>query len=397
MSELAIDGGVPIRQRLLPYGRQSVDDDDVNAVIRVLRSDWLTTGPELEEFERAFAGFVGAREAVAVNNGTAALGAAMFALGIGPGDEVIVPTMTFVATANAVLHLGATPVLADVDAATLLLDPDAVERLITTRTRAVLAVDFAGQPADYRRLAALARRHGVALVADAAHALGATDHGRQVGSIADLSAFSLHPVKHITAGEGGVVTTDDPVFASRARLFRNHGITTDHRERTGVGGWSYEMVELGHNLRITDFQCALAQSQLCKLPAWLDARRDIARRYDEALLGVEGVEPLSTRPAVKHAYHLYIVKLAPDRLRVNRDTVLEALRAEGIGVNVHYIPVHFHAYYQRQLGAALGPLPRAEAAFGQILSLPIFHGMTDLDQSDVIGAIEKVLSAYRNA
>ena len=251
---LAIDGGTPIRRTRLPYGRQWLDEDDIAAVGEVLHSDWLTTGPKVGDFEQAFAGFVGAKEAVTVCNGTAALHAAMYAVGIGPGDEVIVPPMTFAATANCVVFQGGTPIFADVNSDTLLLDPAQVESRITPRTKAVIAVDYTGQPCDYDALRTIADRHGLTLVADACHALGASYKGRPVGSLADLSTFSFHPVKHITTGEGGMITTGDPELARRMRVFRNHGITTDHRQREKQGSWFYEMVDLGYNYRLTDVQ-----------------------------------------------------------------------------------------------------------------------------------------------
>ena len=393
--ELAIRGGAPVRQTMLPYGRQWLDGDDVEAVVRVLRSDWLTTGPKVGEFEHAFAGFVGAREAVAVSNGTAALHAAMYALGIGPGDEVIVPPITFSATANCVVFQGGTPVFADVDAETLLLDPAQAKASLTPRTKAILAVDYAGQACDYDSLQAIADRHGLALVDDACHALGGAYKGRPVGTLADLSTFSLHPVKHITTGEGGVITTNPPELAARMRVFRNHGITSDHRQRAAQGSWFYEMVDLGYNYRLTDIQCALGMSQLRKLPGWVARRQAIASRYDAAFAEIPPIEPLALRDDVSHAYHLYVIRAKLDRLRADRATLFQALRAEGIGVNVHYIPVHLHPFYRQRFGTGPGLCPTAEAAYQEILSLPIFPRMSEADVSDVITAVHKVVEAYR--
>lgn len=277
---------------MIPYGRHFVEEDDIAGVVEVLRSDWLTTGPKVEHFERAFADLVSAKYAVAVSSGTAALHAAMFALGIGPGDEVIVPAMTFAATANCVVFQGGTPVFADVDPETLLIDPLSVSDRITPKTKAIIAVDYAGQPCDYDALEAVAEGHNLTLVADACHSLGARYKERPAGSLASLSAFSFHPVKHITTGEGGMIATDDPKLAERMRIFRNHGITTDHRQREKQGSWFYEMQELGYNYRITDFQCALGISQLRKLPGWIALRREIAIRYDEAFRSFARVEPL---------------------------------------------------------------------------------------------------------
>jgi perosamine synthetase len=394
ITDLAIRGGRPVRDRLLSYGRQWIDDDDVAAVVAVLRSDMLTTGPRVAEFERAFAAAVGAREAVAVSNGTAALHAAVFALGLGPGHEVIVPPMTFAATANCVAFQGATPVFVDVAPDTLLIDPARVAEKITPRTRAIIAVDYTGQPCDYDGLAEIARPRRLALVADACHALGASDRGRPAGVLADLNVFSFHPVKHITTGEGGMVTTSDPQLAERMRRFRNHGITHDHRQREERQSWFYEIIELGYNYRLTDIQCALGLSQLHKLSGWIARRRHIAGRYNEAFADLPAVRPLSVRPGVGHAYHLYVVQLDPDRLTAGRDQVFAALRAEGIGVNVHYIPTHLHPYYRHHHGTGPGLCPVAEQAYERILSLPLFPRMTDADVDDVIAAVTKVTTAY---
>jgi len=395
MSSLAIDGGTPVRRRLLPYGHQWLDETDIATVMGVLRSDWLTTGPKVEEFEHAVAETAGTKEAVAVSSGTAALHAVMFALGISPGDEVIAPAMTFAATANCVAYQGGIPVFADVDAETLLFDPTQVEMKVTPRTRAVIAVDYTGQPCDYDALRDVARKHKLALVADACHALGGSYKGRPVGSLADLSTFSFHPVKHITTGEGGMVTTDDSELARRMRIFRNHGITTDHRQRQEQGSWFYEMVELGYNYRMTDFQCALGLSQLSKLPAWIARRREIARAYDRAFADLPEVKPLRVRPGVGHAYHLYVVQLQLERLKVDRTRIFAALRAENIGVNVHYIPVHMHPFYRQHFGTGPGNCPVAERAYERLLSLPLFPAMSDGDAADVGEALRKVIGGYR--
>jgi perosamine synthetase len=371
---------------MIPYGRQSIDDEDVKAVAEVLRSDWLTTGPAVERFERAIADFTGARHAVAVSSGTAALHAAVQALDIGPGDEVIVPPMTFVATANAVVFQGGTPVFADVDPGTLLLDPAEVERTITPRTKAVIAVDYAGQPCDYDRLRAITDRHGLALVADACHALGAEYKGCRSGTLASLSAFSFHPVKHITTGEGGMVTTDDAGLAQRLRCFRNHGIGTDHRQRSEAGSWYYEMEELGYNYRLSDIQCGLGTSQLRKLPGWIARRREIAAAYDTAFESLP-LTPLDVRPEISHARHLYVVKVAKE---VDRNAVFQELRGAGIGVNVHYIPVHLHPFYRRRFGTGPGLCPQAERAYERLLSLPLYPRMQNADVDAVITAVGKV-------
>ena len=377
----------PSRANLLPYGRQTIEEDDLGAVHVVLRSDWLTTGPKVAEFERLVADHVGVREAVAVSSGTAALHAAMHALGLTAGDEVIVPAITFAATANAAVYVGARPVFADVLRDNLLIDPRSVAERITPRTRAIVAVDYAGHPCDYDALQALAARHRLPLVVDACHALGGAYRGRPVGSFGVMNVFSFHPVKHITTAEGGMVTTDDPALAERMRRFRNHGIATDHRQREKTGSWFYEMTELGFNYRLSDLQCALGISQFRKLSGWIERRREIARMYDEAFAGLPAVRPLQTAPDVGHAYHLYVVRVSDDRARVFAD-----LRREKIGVNVHYVPVHLHPYYQQQFGTGRGLCPVAEHAYEEIISLPMFAGMSAGDVHDVVAAVRHVVN-----
>lgn len=394
MADLAIKGGPPVRSTMLPYGRQSLGEDDIQAVVGSLRSGWLTTGPKVPEFEEAFAKTVGARFAVAVSSGTAALHAAAFAAGIGQADEVITTPMTFAATANCVRYQGGMVVFADVREDTLNLDPAKVEALVTPKTKAIITVDFAGQPSDMDDLNALASRHGLTVIEDAAHALGATYRGRQVGALADLTTFSLHPVKHITTGEGGMVTTDDPGMAARLRMFRTHGITTEFRQRETEGSWFYEMTELGYNYRLTDFQSALGLSQLSKLEKWVARRRAIAARYTTAFAAVPEIESPAVLQDRESAWHLYVIRLNLDRLRVGRSELFRALRAENIGVNVHYIPVPWHPYYQ-SLGHKKGEWPVAEGAYERMISLPIFPGMTDRDVEDVIAAAEKVIAHFR--
>jgi perosamine synthetase len=393
MPRLAIDGGTPVRANLLPYGRQAVDQEDIEAVTAVLRSDWLTTGPKVAEFEAAWARVAGTPHAVAVSSGTAALHAAAFAAGIGPGDEVIVPALTFAASANCVLYQGGRPVFVDVQAGTLNIDPAAVEAAITPRTRAIVAVDYAGQPADLDELRSIAARHSLWLIEDAAHAIGATYKGQAVGSISDLTTFSTHPVKHVTTGEGGLITTADETVAQRLRWFRNHGVTTDHRQRAEKGGWFYEMIDLGYNYRLPDINCALGLSQLRKLEPWLVRRRAIAASYGRAFAGLPAVRPLEVRPGREPAWHIYPILLEPDRLCQDRARVFAALRAENIGVNVHYIPVYWHPYYQK-LGYRRGLCPAAESAYERLITLPLFATMSDQDVEDVVAAVSKVVEAY---
>ncbi len=392
---LAINGGSPVRATFLPYGRQSVDETDIQAVVEVLRSDWLTTGPKVAEFEEAFATRVGASHAVSFSSGTAALHAAAFATGLKPGDEAITTPLTFAATANCVLYQGATPVFADVCGDTLNVDCEQVEKKISAKTRAILPVDYAGHPTDLTPIVEIARRHNLVVIEDACHALGAEYGGRRVGSIADMTVFSFHPVKHITTGEGGMVATNDAEFAETLRRFRNHGISSDARQRQSAGQWHYEMVLLGFNYRLPDIVCALGIQQLKKLDRNLARRREIAARYTEAFRETPGVIPPAVRAEVNPAWHLYPIRLDLEKLTANRAEVFRALRAENIGVNVHYIPVHLHPYYRERFGYKGGEFPVAEDAYERLISLPMFHGMSDQDIDDVVKAVSKIAAHFR--
>lgn len=394
-SKLAVDGGPPVRETMLPYGHQSVNEADVRAVAEVLRSDWLTMGPKVREFEERVAGYVGAADAVAVNSGTAALHAAVFAVGVGPGDEVITSPLTFAASANCVLYVGGRPVFADICADTLNIDPSDVARKITARTKAIIAVDFAGQPCDYGEIRKLAAQHRLTVVEDAAHALGAEYDGLPVGGQNELTTFSFHPVKQMTTGEGGMVTTNDLTLAERMRSFRSHGITTDFRQRAEQGSWYYEMTALGYNYRLPDASCALGLAQMDRLQEWVARRREIALRYTEAFAEMPEVDVQQVLVDVKPAWHLYVIALNLAMLRLGREAVYSALRAENIGVNVHYIPVYWHPYYQK-LGYVRGLCPNAEAAYERLLSLPMYPAMLDDDVEDVIRAVDKVIAEYRD-
>src|SRR5712692_340068 len=368
LETLAMHGGKPVRERLLPYGRQSLDEADVQAVVEVLRSDWLTTGPKIAEFEERFAEWVGARHAVSFSSGTAALHGAAFTAGLGPGDEAITTPMTFCATANCILYQGATPVFADVSADTLNLDPNEVSKKTSSKTKAIIAVDYAGHPVALDELGQLAKAQvkRALLIEDASHALGAEYRGKRAGSIADMTVFSFHPVKHLTTGEGGMVAANDARLAETLRRFRNHGISSEARQRQESGQWFYEMVLLGFNYRLTDIACALGLSQLEKLAANLARRREIAAQYAEAFRDL---------PAM------------------GRREIFRALRAENIGVNVHYIPVHQHPYYRERFKSKEG-YPVAEDAYERLISLPMFHSMTAQDVEDVIHALGKVVTCF---
>ena len=372
----------------IPYGRQSIDDDDVAAVEEVLRSDFLTTGPAVGAFEAALCHVTGARHAAALNSGTSALHAMYFGLGIRPGDEIVTAPLTFAATANAALYLGASVRFADVDPGTGLLEPSCVEQQVTERTRAIVAVDYAGQPADYDALRPMADRHGLALLADAAHSLGAADDGRPVGTLADASMLSFHPVKPITTAEGGAVVTDDPEVDDRVRRFRTHGMVyeTSHLERPDEGPWFHEQHDLGFNYRLTDVQAALGRSQLRHLNAFIARRREIAARYDEAFRDLDGIETPVVRDGAQPGWHLYVVLVRDAR---RRRAFFERLREMELWVQVHYIPVYLHPFYRR-LGYEPGLCPVAEDRYDRSVSLPIFPRLTD-DEVDRV--IERVRSA----
>jgi len=379
-------------QSFIPYGRQLIEDDDIEAVVAVLRGDWLTTGPTVGRFEAAFAAYTGAAHAIAVSNGTAALHLAAIAAGLGPGDEVIVPALTFAASANCARYVGAKVVFADVRADTLTIDTAHVASLITPHTRAIVTVDYAGLPSDLDEIMALADRHRLLVIEDACHALGAEYRQRKIGSIAHLSTFSFHPVKHLTSGEGGMVTTNDAALADRIRKLRNHGIETDHRQREQQGTWQYDMRELGYNYRLTDIQCALGLTQLAKQPRWLERRRVLARQYAQSLSGASLRLPVQPDDRL-HAWHLYLVQVMGKDTSRLRERVFRGLREAGIGVNVHYLPVYLHSYYQ-SLGYPRGLCPVAEATYAGLLSLPMSHGLTDQDQQRVISTLTSLIEGH---
>lgn len=383
----------PARQSLLPYGRQWLDEADREAVLRVLEGDYITQGPMIETFERRVAEYVGAKYAVAFSSGTAALHGACFAAGIGPGDEVITSPITFLASSNCVLYVGGTPVFADIRPDTYNVDPDRVEAAVTERTKAIIPVDFAGQPAEMDRLKAIADKHGLVLIQDAAHSLGAAWDGRKVGGLADMTMFSFHPVKHITTGEGGMIVTDNEAYYRKLLRFRNHGMTRDRAELLADDGpWYYEMHDLGYNYRMTDIQAALGVSQLAKLDRFVARRREIAAQYDAAFAGLPYLTVPARHPKAASSWHLYVLRwtLAEG---VTRRAIFEALRAENIGVNVHYIPVYRQPYY-RSLGYRADGCPEAERYYASAITLPIFPGMTDGDVQDVIRAVRRVYGRF---
>ena len=394
MLKLALDGGIPVRATMLPYARQFIDEDDRRAVDSVLRSDWLTTDPRVKEFELAMSRYTGAPECVAVSTGTAALHAAVWAAGIGPGDEVIVPAISFVASANCVLYVGATPVFSDLSPDTLNIDPEDVERKITSRTKAIVVVDFAGHPCDHGALRNIAAKHGLRIIDDAAHALGASYNGTRVGNLQDITTLSFHPVKHVTTGEGGMVLTADAEIAKRLRSFRHHGIDIDLHSRNRENSWAYDVVDLGFNYRLPDINCALGVSQLGKSDRWLARRRAIVEAYRRGLSEVPMIELPQERSGCLSAWHLYVVRLNLETISVPRSQIFTALRAENIGVNVHYIPIPWMTHYAN-LGYRRGQWPVAESEYERTLSLPLYPSMSDADVGDVIVAIKKLWENFR--
>lgn len=393
-NRLALHGGEPVSSKVLPYAKQTIDEDDIQAVVEVLRQEYVTTGPAIDRFERTVADYVDAKYAVAFSSGTAALHGACFAAGIEPGDEVITTPMTFAATANCILYQGGTPVFADIDRSTYNIDPKAVKKAITNRTKAIIPVDFTGQPADLSAICGIANEFGLLVIEDAAHAFGATYKGRRIGSISDMTMFSFHPVKHITTGEGGIITTNDAEYYERLLEFRTHGITRNTcKFREQEGPWHYEMQSLGFNYRMTDIQAGLGLSQFRKSGKFLKLRRQYAARYNEAFREMREIRIPYQDHAGNSSWHLYVVGLNRERIAANRAEIYQALQKENIGVKVHYRPVYLHPYYQ-SLGYKKGLCPIAEEVYETIFTLPLFPAMTDKDIDNVIQAVRKVIGYY---
>jgi len=379
-------------KKFIPYGKQYIDDEDIQAVIDVLRSDYLTTGPKIEEFEQKFADYVGARYAVAISNGTAALHAACYAAEIGEGDEVITTPITFAASANAVLYCGGKPVFADIDEKTYNIDPIDIRKKITSKTKAIIPVHYTGQPCDMNEIHKIAKEYNLIVIEDAAHALGAQYKGKKIGSLSHMTTFSFHPVKHITTGEGGMITTNDEDLYRKLTLFRTHGITrnVDMLHNKDEGPWYYEQLELGYNYRMTDFQCVLGISQLKKLEGFVFRRKEIVEKYNEAFSNWEGIILPYQEEGLHSSWHLYVIQVDSYVLNVDRKEMFNALRAARLGVNVHYIPVYYFPYYKK-LGYEKGLCPKAEALYERIITLPLFPSMSDDDVEYVIDTVTKLI------
>ncbi|MGP7818526.1 UDP-4-amino-4,6-dideoxy-N-acetyl-beta-L-altrosamine transaminase [Niallia sp. 01092] len=382
------------RESYLPYGKQWIDEEDIQAVVDVLRGDYLTTGPYIQQFEEAVANYVGATYAVAFSNGTAALHGACFAAGIQKGDEVITTPMTFAASANCILYQGGTPVFADIDEQTYNINPVEIEHQITHKTKAIIPVDFTGQPADLDAILDIAKKHHLVVIEDAAHALGATYKGRKVGSISDMTMFSFHPVKHITSGEGGIITTNSKKYYEKLLQFRSHGITRDvNKMNRNDGPWYYEMQFLGYNYRMTDIQAALGTSQLKKINRFIELRRKYVEMYNAAFKELSTLSVPRQLEETLSSWHLYIIRLNLSKLSTNRKQIFEKLQKHNIGVNVHYIPVHLQPYYQ-QLDYKKGSCVEAEKLYEEIITLPLFPAMSMKDVQDVINAVKSIVSEY---
>ena len=396
MEKLAIKGGYPVRGGKI-YGRQWIDEDDIEAVADTLRSDYITCGPKVDEMERELEAYTGAKYAVAVSNGTAALHCACIAAGIGPGDEVITTPITFAASANCALYVGARPVFADINPATYNIDPDSIREKITDKTKAIVAVDFTGQAVEYDEIRKICDEHNLVFIEDAAHSLATTYNGKQVGSLADMTTFSFHPVKTITGGEGGAITTNNEEYYKKLVLAHTHGITHDEGLMEGApheGPWYYEQVALGYNYRITDFQAALIVSQMKKLDKFAARRKEIVKRYNEAFKDIPEIIVQKEIPQSDTCRHLYIIRLDLDKLNCTRREFFDAMSAENVQCQIHYVPVYWFPHYQH-LGYKKGLCPKAEEVYKGIMSIPLYPKLTDQEVTDVIHAVKKVVENYR--
>ncbi len=396
MEKPAIEGGKPVREKPIYYGHQYIDEADIQAVVEVMRSDCLTCGPKIPELEQKLCGLTGAKYAVVCANGTAALHMAAMAAGVKAGDEVITTPITFAASANCALYCGARPVFADIDPETYNIDPEKVEALITPATKAVVAVDYTGQSVALDPLREICKKHGLVLIEDGAHVIGTKYKGQTNGSLSDMTTFSFHPVKTVTGGEGGAVLTNDETLYRKLLLYRAHGITRDESlmEREPDGAWYYEQIALGYNYRITDMQAALLISQLDKLPMFSSRRKEIVKRYNEAFSEMPELFVQREIPESDTTRHLYILRLVPERLRIGRKRFFEALAAENVCCNVHYIPTYYFPYYEK-LGYKRGLCPRAEKLYEEMISLPLYYAMTDEDVESVIRAVSRIVDFYR--
>ena len=394
---LAVEGGAPVRATFLPFHQPSIDADDERAVLEALRSGWITTGPRTKSFEQTFAAYTGAAHCVAVNSCTAALHLALEAIGVGPGDEVVTSPITFASTANVIVHRGATPVFVDVEPDTLNLDPDLLERAITPRTKAIIPVDFAGQPCELDAIMATARRHGLVVIEDAAHAVGAEYKGRRIGGIADMTAFSFYATKNITSGEGGALTTNNREWAERVQIMALHGISRDAWKRYGTTGYAHwDILAAGYKYNMFDLQGALVSSQLARIDRFSERRVALKARLDAGLRDLPELAFPAERGERRHAFHLYPIIVRTETLSADRDAIMNAIQAENVGIGVHFRAVHLHPFYVQRFGFGRGMFPNAEYYSDRTISLPLYPRMTDADADDVVSAVRKVIARYRH-
>lgn len=393
---IAINGGEPTRKNYLQYGRQYIDDEDIMSVIEALKSDFLTTGPLVEEFERKFADYVGAKYAVAVSNGTAALHIACLAAGLQKGDEGITTPITFAASSNCMLYCGAKPVFCDINLDDYNIDENKIKSYINEKTKVILPVDFTGQCCNIGKIMEIAKENNLIVIQDASHSLGTKYLDKQIGSIADMTTFSLHPVKTITSGEGGVVTTNSLALYEKLKLYKTHGITKskgnlrnkEHPE------WYYEQIYLGYNYRITDLQSALGISQLNKIEKFITKRKLLVNTYNELLKDIDGIILQKEEDYSDTSRHLYIIRLDLNKFKATRDDIYNALIAENIGVNIHYIPVYKHPYY-KEIGYEDIICENAETFYNSSITLPLHVNMNESDINDVVNALNSVLDYYK--
>jgi UDP-4-amino-4,6-dideoxy-N-acetyl-beta-L-altrosamine transaminase len=382
--------------KFVPFASPLISDDEIAEVVDTLKSGWLTTGPKVQRFEKEFAQFVGSKYAIAVSSCTAALHLALVATGIGPGDEVITTPFTFVATANVILHVGAKPIFVDIRPDTFNIDVEKISAVITPKTRAIIPVHYAGQPCEMDEIMEIATKHKLLVIEDAAHAIAAEYKGRKVGTIGDVTCFSFYATKNLMTGEGGMVTTNHAELAEKIRILSLHGMSKDAWKRyTATGSWYYEVLSPGYKYNMTDIQASLGIHQLQKLEIFQKRREEIVKAYNQAFAGLDAVVPPFVQPGVKHAWHLYVIKIVPERLKIDRNRFIEALKEEGVGTSVHFIPVHLHPYYREKFGFKRGDFPRAEEAYDRVISLPLYPKMSDEDVGHVIEAVRKVATRYK--
>lgn len=396
MEKLAINGGYPVRNSKIYYGKQTIEADDVQAVVNTIVSDYITCGPKVDELESELCKFTGAKYAVAVSNGTAALHCACIAAGIKQGDEVITTPLTFAASANCVLYCGAKVVFADVNNETYNIDPASIESKINENTKAIIAVDFTGQAVEIEKIKSICEKYNLIFIEDAAHSIATRYKGKQIGNLADLTTFSFHPVKTITGGEGGAVLTNDSELYNKLVLAHTHGITHDNESMLlkDEGAWYYEQIELGYNYRITDFQAALIVNQLSKIDRFAERRKLIVKKYNEAFSDIPELILQKNIKESETCNHLYTLRLNSEKLQCTRKEFFDALSAENIQPQVHYIPVYWFPYY-KNLGYSKGLCPIAEKIYNEIISIPLYPKMADKDVEDVIHAVKKIVSHYR--